>query len=132
MCGNRLNCWNTIPRLLRTLSMSQSGSVTSSPITTTRPELGSSNMFTQRNNVDFPEPEGPITQTTSPRWMTVEMPLSTSTEPKDLCRSTTSTTTSPGPAVGGVVVSVTASDIVFTDLSWRGLPAAARGKSAAA
>ena len=40
--------------------------------------MGSSSRFTQRSRVDLPEPDGPITQTTSP-WSTWKsMPLSTS------------------------------------------------------
>ena len=38
----------------------------------TRPSVGSSSMLTQRSNVDFPPPEGPITTTTS-RWSIVEV-----------------------------------------------------------
>lgn len=37
------------------------------------PPLGFSNRFKQRKNVDLPEPEGPITATTSPSAIVVEM-----------------------------------------------------------
>ncbi len=66
MCGNRLNCWKTIPIRARSLSTSASGSVISSPSTKIRPLVGVSSMLTQRSSVDLPEPLGPITQTTWP------------------------------------------------------------------
>ena len=47
--------------------MSQSGSVTSTPPTLTVPAVGCSSRLTQRSRVDLPEPDGPMTQTTSPR-----------------------------------------------------------------
>ncbi len=46
-----------------------------------------------RRSVDFPEPEGPMTQTTSPCLIDVVMLVSTSTDPNDLRRSVISTTT---------------------------------------
>src|SRR5258708_3021459 len=39
----------------------------------------------QRRNVDFPEPDGPRTTTTSPGATSRSMPLSTSSRSKDLC-----------------------------------------------
>ena len=47
--------------------MSTSGSVSSTPSTTTVPAVGSSSRLTQRSSVDLPDPDGPMTQTTSPR-----------------------------------------------------------------
>src|SRR6266403_1127571 len=41
----------------------------------------------QRNSVDLPEPDGPITATTPPRGTSSEMPFKTSTRPKDFQRS---------------------------------------------
>ena len=79
-----------MPIRLRTSSRSTSGSVISSPSMKILPEVGSSSRFTQRSSVDLPEPEGPMTQTTSP-WSTWKsMPLSTWLSPKYLCRSWTS------------------------------------------
>ncbi len=41
----------------------------------------------QRSSVDLPEPDGPMMQTTPPLGTSIDMPLSTSTSPKDLCTS---------------------------------------------
>src|SRR5690606_41498349 len=41
----------------------------------------------QRRSVDFPDPEGPMMQTTSPLRTSKEMPLNTSIEPNDLWTS---------------------------------------------
>src|SRR5699024_4251841 len=74
--------------------MSLSGSVSSTPFTTTLPELGCSNRFTHRNSVDFPDPDGPIMQLTSPRRTRKSIPSSTRSEPNDFRRPVTSTITS--------------------------------------
>ena len=50
-CGNRLNCWNTIPTWVRTRSMSTSGSVTSVPSTWMVPAVGCSSRLMQRSRV---------------------------------------------------------------------------------
>ncbi len=55
-----------MPIRRRTLSMSTSGSVISSSPMKTLPPVGVSSRFTQRSSVDLPEPDGPMTQTTSP------------------------------------------------------------------
>ena len=65
-CGKRLKFWKHIPMCVRTLSRSQSGSVISSSPMKTLPPVGVSSMLTQRSSVDFPEPDGPMTHTTSP------------------------------------------------------------------
>ncbi len=51
---------------------------------------GVSSRLIQRRKVDFPEPEEPIREITSPLWAVMSMPLSTSWVPKYLCRSRTS------------------------------------------
>src|SRR5215204_2951600 len=88
--GNRLKAWKTMPILRRTASMSTSGSVTSIPPTTTFPEVGSSRRLMQRSRVDLPDPDGPMTQTTSPGSTRTSMPRMTSRRPKYLWRSWTS------------------------------------------
>src|SRR5215813_5938812 len=45
----------------------------------------------QRRNVDFPDPDGPMMQTTWPGCTCRSMPLSTSVDPKDLCTCSDST-----------------------------------------
>ena len=87
MCGNRLNCWKTMPMRRRTASRSTSGSVTSTPSTKTLPLVGVSSRFTQRSSVDLPDPDGPMTHTTWPGSTVRSMPWSTSLSPKDLWRS---------------------------------------------
>jgi len=82
MCGNRLNCWNTMPIRVRMASRSTSGSRMSMPSMWMEPPVGRSSRFTERSRVDFPEPEGPMTHTTSPRSMVRSMPLSTSSSSK--------------------------------------------------
>ena len=72
--GNRLNCWKTIPifRLCRLISFFLS--VISTPSKRIVPSVGSSSRLRQRRNVLLPEPEGPTTNTTSPRRISVETP----------------------------------------------------------
>src|SRR5215212_7044119 len=94
-CGNRLNAWKTMPILRRTASMSTSGSVTSIPPTKTFPEVGSSRRLMQRSRVDLPDPDGPMTQTTSPPSTRTSMPRRTSRRPKYLWRSWTSMAAAP-------------------------------------
>ena len=89
-CGNRLNCWKTIPIRLRIWSRLTSGSVISTPSMKILPEVGSSSRLMQRSSVDLPEPDGPITQTTWPSSTSKSMPLSTWASPKYLCRLLTS------------------------------------------
>lgn len=43
--------------------------------TTTSPAVISSKLFIQRRNVLLPDPEGPMTQTTSPSFTSISMPL---------------------------------------------------------
>src|SRR5688500_17158683 len=61
-----------------------------SPSMRISPPWNSSSRFTQRSIVDFPEPLGPRTTTTSPLATENVMPLSTSRGPNDLRRSLTS------------------------------------------
>ncbi|MCY1562420.1 hypothetical protein D9M68_998120 [compost metagenome] len=78
-----------MPMCRRTSLISTLGSVTSKPSTVTWPPVMSSSLFRQRRKVDFPEPDGPITQTTSPSATSALMPLSTWLEPKDFVSSLT-------------------------------------------
>src|SRR5258708_33018869 len=49
-----------------------------------RPAVGSSRKAMQRSSVLLPDPEGPVTQTTSPAGLSRSMPCSTSVSPKRL------------------------------------------------
>ncbi|CDN45691.1 hypothetical protein BN871_IM_00030 [Paenibacillus sp. P22] len=80
--GNRLKCWNTMPMFSRTLLMSVRRSLMSISSTMTVPSVMSSSRFRQRSKVLLPEPEGPMTQTTSPSWTFRSMPLRTWFVPK--------------------------------------------------
>ena len=88
LCGNRLYCWNTMPTLRRSASLSSFGSLTSCPSTRIEPRSIGTSALTQRKSVDFPEPDGPMMQITSPFMTSIVIPLSTSTPPpKVLCTS---------------------------------------------
>ena len=63
--GNRLNCWNTIPMRVRAAFRSVWMSVSSWPSKKTRPSVGSSSRLMVRSKVDFPDPEGPMSTSTS-------------------------------------------------------------------
>ena len=55
-----------------------------SPLYIISPPLGISNKLIQRRSVDFPEPEEPIIQTTSPFSTEKSISFKTSCVPKDL------------------------------------------------
>ncbi len=82
---------------------SGSVAITLSPASSTSPESGSCNRFTQRSRVDLPEPDGPITHAVWPRSTRRSTPRSTSLVPKDTRRSRTSTLTevNVAPSRGG-------------------------------
>ena len=83
-CGNRLKDWKTIPMRRRRASTGAPGAVSSSSPRKTRPRVGRSSMLRQRSSVDLPDPDGPMTQTTSPGATSRLTPLSTSLCPKVL------------------------------------------------
>jgi hypothetical protein len=68
-CGNRLNCWNTMPTCLRMASIAFTSSVSSTPSTIKWPCWCSSSRLMQRISVLLPEPDGP--------QMTMRSPLAT-------------------------------------------------------
>ena len=59
--------------------------MTSRPRTLMEPELMLFSALIQRISVDYPDPEGPIMQITSPFITSKLIPLSTSSVPNDLC-----------------------------------------------
>ena len=65
-CGNRLNCWNTMPTSSRTEPTLRPPALRSMPLTTMRPFCTVSRWLMQRISVDLPEPEGPQTTMRSP------------------------------------------------------------------
>src|SRR5258707_4590912 len=86
-CGNRLYCWNTMPTLRRSLSLSSLGALTSWPSTVIEPESIGTSALIQRSRVDLPAPDGPMIQITSPFITSIEMPLMTVAAPNFLCTS---------------------------------------------
>ena len=72
-CWNRSNCWNTIPncalKFARALPVGvlrlSEKSIRDFPISSV-PDVGSSSRFTQRSNVDLPQPDGPMIAMTWP------------------------------------------------------------------
>ena len=75
-CGNRLNCWNTMPTSERICSMLRVSLVSSTPSTMIgRPDAASRRLM-QRIQVDLPEPDGPSTTTTSCSLMFADTPFS--------------------------------------------------------
>src|ERR1041385_6633218 len=87
LCGNRLYCWNTMPTLRRSASLSSFGSFTSCPSTVIDPLSIGTSALTQRSSVDLPEPDGPMMQITCRFITSIVMPLSTSLPPNVLCTS---------------------------------------------
>lgn len=79
--GNRLKCWNTIPICCLTKLISVLLSIKWAPSIIISPSEGSSKRFKQRKNVLFPEPEGPMIQTTSPSLMDTLMSFNTVLSP---------------------------------------------------
>src|SRR5450756_1482256 len=65
-CGNSSKCWNTMPTRARSFGRSVLGSLTLMPSTMICPLWNGSSALTHLINVDFPEPDGPHTTTTSP------------------------------------------------------------------
>jgi hypothetical protein len=84
MCGYRLNCWKTMPISVRTLFMSVFLSLRCMPSTTSSPEVISSSPLMHLKSVLFPEPEGPMTTTTSPSSTVKSISLRTWKSPKNL------------------------------------------------
>src|SRR5690606_32030581 len=82
-CGKAFHCWNTIPILRRSLLRSVVLAWTSIPSTRMRPESIGSSPLMQVRSVDLPEPDPPMTVSTSPFCTVRLIPLSTSSGPND-------------------------------------------------
>jgi hypothetical protein len=80
LCGNRLNCWKTMPILRR--SSSGFSFRTDLPSRRMSPASGSISRFITRRRVDFPEPDGPITDAVVPAGTLRSMPRRTLLCPK--------------------------------------------------
>src|SRR5688500_12770116 len=98
MCGNRLNCWNTMPMSARSRAIPRPAVSTRWPSNVIDPPSMASSPLTQRSIVDLPEPEGPATTIDSPRSMPRSMPSRTTLPSKALRTPDSSTIRSP---IGG-------------------------------
>ena len=65
--AKRLKDWKTIPTSARSLARPFPSSGSATPSMVIRPEPIGSSRLMQRQRVDFPDPDGPMTTTTSPR-----------------------------------------------------------------
>src|SRR5712664_2044932 len=65
-CGKSSKCWNTMPTRARSFSRSVLRSLTLMPSRMISPLWNGSSALTHLINVDFPDPDGPHTTTTSP------------------------------------------------------------------
>ena len=81
MRGSRLKAWNTKPIASPRsfASPSASTSSTATPFSQYRPALGRDRQPRISSSVDFPEPDGPITLTYSPRPISRSSPRSACT-----------------------------------------------------
>ena len=78
---NRLNCWNTMPIFCRWRLTSVLGSLILTPSNRISPSVGISSIFSERRNVDLPQPDGPMITTTSPVRIVQSTPSSALTSP---------------------------------------------------
>src|SRR5271166_952143 len=81
LCGNSSKFWNTMPIRWRTRRMPFQSFGRCSPSSVISPLSISSRPLVQRSRVDFPEPEGPMRQTTSPLRTSIETPASATKSP---------------------------------------------------
>src|SRR3981081_1934184 len=65
-CGKSSKCWNTMPTRARSFGRSVRGSLTLIPSRVISPLWNGSSALTHFISVDFPDPDGPHTTTTSP------------------------------------------------------------------
>ena len=72
--GSRFASWNTI-------AICGCGPVTSCPSSRMRPPESACSPATDHSSVDFPHPDGPMTQTNSPRRTSIENRSSATTRP---------------------------------------------------
>ena len=90
--AKRLKLWKTIPTSARRAASSLPSSGSGTPFRLMVPLSIVSSRLMVRHSVDLPDPDGPMTTTTSPRLMLTLMSRRTCRSPK--CLSTWSSTTS--------------------------------------
>ena len=84
LCAKRLKLWNTMPTSLRRRASSLPSSGSGSPSMAISPFSIDSRRLIVRQSVDLPEPDGPMTTTTSPRAISRSMSCSTCSSPNHL------------------------------------------------
>ncbi|EGJ73812.1 putative glutamate binding periplasmic protein [Streptomyces sp. Tu6071] len=77
LCAKRLKDWKTMPTSVRSRARPRPSSGSGSPSSRMEPDWTVSSLLTVRQSVDLPDPEGPITTTTSPRCTVSETSWST-------------------------------------------------------
>ena len=92
--ANRLNDWNTMPTSARSRARALPSSGRATPSIVIVPDVTGSSRLMHRIRVDLPDPDGPMTISTSPRSTCRSMSWRTCRSPKNLL--TLSTTTSGG------------------------------------
>ena len=90
-CANRLKDWKTIPTSARSRASPLPSAGNSFPSTLIVPESIVSSRLIVRHSVDLPDPDGPITTTTWPRFTLRSTSLSTCRSPKCLFTRSSST-----------------------------------------
>jgi hypothetical protein len=96
--GKSEYCWNTTPR-------SEPGLCTAFPSTSTFPALGATKPATRLSSVDFPHPEGPISDTNSPGSIPNDTPLTACIAPPFPSNSTPALLISTRPRFDGWALS---------------------------
>ena len=76
MLSSRLKNWNTMPMCLRRMIASSSSDLptSDSPASTISPSVGVSSPATRLSSVDLPQPDGPMTATNSPGFISKSTP----------------------------------------------------------
>ncbi len=82
--AKRLNDWNTMPTSARSLASALPSSGSGTPSMVIVPSWIGSRRLMARHRVDLPEPDGPMTTTTSPRSTDRSMSLRTCSAPNHL------------------------------------------------
>jgi hypothetical protein len=98
--ANRLNDWNTMPTRLRSWASCLPSAGNGCPSTVIVPASMVSSRLMVRHSVDLPDPDGPMTTTTSPRATLSSMSLRTCSAPKCLLTPCSTTRGLPGAAPG--------------------------------
>ena len=104
--ANRLNDWKTMPTSARSLARALPSSGRATPSMVIEPEAMGSSRLMVRHSVDLPDPDGPMTTSTSPLSTVRSMSLSTWRSPKYLLTlsMTTRGVASAGDAAGAAGV----------------------------